>query len=172
MPVDISNNRNRKVSEKQKSSEHQSAGHISSISTESETNFYGWYKYGCAGYHKCLPVGVLSMASEQPSGNIFCFSNYGTLDAAKSSCQIFNQQKSGSCTHIASYQLETGDKRWELLNIRAEEKCKKYFDSETIQISAFPELRHRRRYKAYFCFVIFISNFEAIAANRDSFQYS
>ena len=130
--------------------EQQSAGRITSESTQSDNVSYGWYKYGCAGYHKCLPVGVLSMASEQPSGNMFCFSNYGSLDIATSSCKSFNRHKSGSCTHIASYQLTTGEQRWELLNIHTQEKCKKYFDPESIQISALRELSHRQRYLSIF----------------------
>ena len=84
---------------------------------------YGWYKYGCAGETKCLPVGVLSMSSRQPNGNRFCFSNFGSMDSAETFCMMFNTKKPGSCSHIVSYQTDSGDYRWELLNLHAKVKC-------------------------------------------------
>ena len=115
-------------------------------SNESKTTeiTYGWYKYGCAGEVKCLSVGVLSMSSRQPNGNQFCFSNFGSLEAAEIVCMMLNNKTSKSCSHIVSYQIDSGEYRWELLNLQAEAKCKKYFDQETIKITAFKNTNRQR----------------------------
>ena len=97
---------------------------------------YGWNKYGCAGDDKCLPP-TKQYWFRQPNGNEFCFTNYPSIELAQKKCRQFNSYWAGSCTHIASYRMYTGESRWELLNINAQTKCAKNFDSGLTQIDTF-----------------------------------
>ena len=96
----------------------------------------GWNKYGCAGDDKCLGP-IKQYWFRQPNGNKFCFTNYPSIELAQTKCRQFNSYWAGSCTHIASYRMYTGEYRWELLNVDAQTKCAKNFDSPLIQIDAF-----------------------------------
>ena len=94
------------------------------------------YEYGCAGDDRCL-IEDKRFWFRQPNGNKFCFTNYPSIELAQDKCKQFNVYWPGSCTHIVSYQMYTGEYRWELLNRDAVTKCEKDFDLQNIQIDAF-----------------------------------
>ena len=104
----------------------------SQTSNQTQTG-QGWNTYGCAGDHKCL-LPSNKFWYRQPNGNKFCFTNYASIEFAREKCRQFNSMWAGSCTHIASYQMYTGEYRWEILNVNANTKCDKNFDLPSVQI--------------------------------------
>ena len=95
---------------------------------------YGWDKYGCAGDDQCLP-SKNGRVYFQPNGNKYCSTNFPSLSIARDTCNKLNSYQSGSCTHITTYQMHTGESRWELLNINAVKKCLLYFNTDIDDIN-------------------------------------